>query len=307
MKRFALVLALIVGPGLSTRAVEIDVTNIDTSQTITYNTLNPDNPSNPSGAVSGWDTGWGTDSHSNIVTGWSYVGQDNGASATYLGNGWVITAAHVGAHTFTLKDATGTAQTYDVTYTAPAFTRTFLVGSTPTVFTSDLTLFRISGSESDGTLPDLPPLTINTTDPFPPVGSSVVMVGYGGVGKAWGQNVVTNNNQGVGVDSYGTVDFSTAYTPVGTGNNAVLVSGDSGGGDFVFNTTLGIWELAGINEAVDTDNTSPTYNSSYMVQLSNYYSDIVTAMAIPEPGTWALLGMGLCMLICVGRSRSRSS
>lgn len=36
------------------------------------------------------------------VVGWDYVGTINGASGVYLGNGWVITASHVGASTFTL-------------------------------------------------------------------------------------------------------------------------------------------------------------------------------------------------------------
>ncbi len=37
------------------------------------------------------------------TTGWNYVGSVNGNSAVYLGNGWVLTAAHVGANNLTLN------------------------------------------------------------------------------------------------------------------------------------------------------------------------------------------------------------
>jgi len=43
--------------------------------------------------IPNWNTGWPASN----ATGWNYVGQDNGSSAVYLGNGWVLTAAHVGA------------------------------------------------------------------------------------------------------------------------------------------------------------------------------------------------------------------
>src|ERR1700734_1830127 len=48
--------------------------------------------------ISGWDSGGGASG----VTGWDYVGTVNDASGVYLGNGWVLTAGHVGAGTFVL-------------------------------------------------------------------------------------------------------------------------------------------------------------------------------------------------------------
>src|SRR5271170_6434745 len=52
--------------------------------------------------VPNWTIGWpGTG-----VTGWNYVGSIGSASAVYLSNGWVITAAHVGAGNFVLGSTT---------------------------------------------------------------------------------------------------------------------------------------------------------------------------------------------------------
>ena len=48
--------------------------------------------------MANWTSGWGGPE----ITGWDYVGQVNGASGVYLGNGWVLTAAHVGAGNFTV-------------------------------------------------------------------------------------------------------------------------------------------------------------------------------------------------------------
>jgi len=55
-----------------------------------------------SSSLSSWSSGWGA---GNTHDGWDYVGQVGGASdasGVYLGNGWVITAGHVGALDFTL-------------------------------------------------------------------------------------------------------------------------------------------------------------------------------------------------------------
>jgi hypothetical protein len=52
----------------------------------TYQTAAPGNAQ-----VANWNSGWAASG----ITGWNYVGEINGgASATYLGNGWVLTAGH---------------------------------------------------------------------------------------------------------------------------------------------------------------------------------------------------------------------
>jgi len=245
-----------------------------------FNTTAPTNSD-----IANWNssTAWGASG----ITGWDYVGQINGASGVYLGNGWVLTAAHVGAGSF-LLDGT----TYSVVSGSSQSITTTGFG------TADLILFQIS------TLPTLPNLTLSLSTPA--LGSSVAMLGYGGGGgnETWGLNSVTANNLLVpltaGSTTYKSADFETAYgtTAYGT-NNAQLIVGDSGGGDFIYNTFTGKWELAGINEGVDAS------HNSYLVQLSYYNSQIAPIVATPEPGTWVLLVMGLTFLGYCSRYRDR--
>lgn len=231
--------------------------------------------------VSNWTTGWG----SSEVTGWDYVGSVNHASGVYLGNGWVLTAAHVGAGTFTLQG---------ITYTAVAGSAR---GFSDAFGTADLTLFQIVSG------PDLPQLVITETAPLTfsssHPGTQVVMIGYGGgYGETWGLNTVTNNNLSVTVQgySYVTVDFKTTYGTTTAGetsitNNAKLVTGDSGGGAFTYDSTTNQWLLAGINEAVAAN------SSSYFVELSHYASQINNIVNVPEPQTYVLLGTGFAVFL----------
>ncbi len=260
---------LLVATAFSLRAVEIV-----TSTNSYYNTSDTISLTLPS-----WSSGWGSGGD-----GWNYVGQVNGASAIYLGDGWVLTAGHVGSGTFTLDGYTYT--TTGVSYS------TFTNSSTGTT-NADLTLFQISTTSTTGHLLSLSSLTITSSLQS---GSTDVIIGYGGGSESWGINTITATNQLVSVSGYLSVDYSTAYGTTGgpghsTTNNAELVTGDSGGANFV--NVSGTWELAGINEAVDTNT-----GTSYFVQLSTYQSQITAIMsAVPEPGTWALLGLGLLSIM----------
>ena len=250
-----------------------------TSTNSYFNTSN-----NISGTLTNWSTGWG---ESNTNTGWNYVGSVNGASGVYLGNGWVLTAGHVGAGNFTLDG-----NIYDYTGSYYTFTNN-LTGTN----LADLTLFRVSTSSITGLALVMPSLTISSNAPtaFSPftTGSQVVMIGNGG-GKSWGVNTVTTNNIGVtpGGTSYISIDFATAHGTTTSftrsiTNNAELVVGDSGGGDFI--DVSENWQLAGINEAIDAN------GGSYMIQLSSYDSQIesIMASAVPEPKDFGLLGLGV--------------
>jgi len=226
-------------------------------------------------SVPSWSNGWGRTG----IDGWSYVGSMNGASGVYLGNGWVITAGHVGAGNFTLNGNTYNSTGYSYT--------NFTASINGTNFPSDLNLFQISTISTTGNTPNLPSLTIasstptffsNSTRTNQVSQSQVVMIGFGG-GQSWGVNNVTGVNQGVLVNSsgnsYGTTDFSTTYGSLSSfytsiTNNAKLVTGDSGGGDFM--KIGGNWVLAGINEATDSN------GNSYMVQLSSYASVITNVI-----------------------------
>jgi hypothetical protein len=288
LSRF-LPLFLLIATTFSVKAVEI----VTTTNSY-FNTTD-----NISLALPSWASGWGS---GNTNNGWNYLGQVNGASGTYLGNGWVLTAGHVGAGSFTLNG-----NTYNSTgYSYSSFT----YNSTNT---ADLTLFKISTTSTTGNTLSLSALTLasNAPTPFSGVqsGSTNVMVGYGGGSESWGINTVTANNTPVTVSGYSflSVDYVTAHGTVTAGaqsitNNAELIGGDSGGGNFI--NVSGSWQLAGINEGVDTS------GNSYLVQLDYYQAQIKSVMAaVPEPGTWAFLGLGLSALLSFSflKNRKRDS
>ena len=264
-------LLVIAGALPSARAVEKLV-----GATVSYNTTAPTGVD-----ITNWSTGWPTGG----VTGWDYVGIVAGgggaASGVYLGNNWVLTAAHVGAGTFTLGG---------ISYTAVG------PGQGLPSSTADVWLFQISSA------PPLLAMPIAASPPTPfsllDAGSSVAMIGFGDGGavtnKTWGLNTVTQTSQNVHLTDtpYTTTDFETDYGTTTFGissvtNNYLLSLGDSGGGDFIYNSSTSKWELAGINEAVDGS------NNSYMVQLSSYRTQINAIIATPEPSVATLLGLGV--------------
>lgn len=233
--------------------------------------------------ITNWSSGWGASG----ITGWDFVGNVNGASGVYIGNGWVLTAGHVGPGNFTLQGTTYTA------VNGSALTLTDTNG------TADLTMFQIASA------PALPLLPIATTAPTPfsnfNAGTSVVMLGFGGgQGETWGENTVTTTNLLVQITSYGTtfntIDFKTAFGTTTAGrsrvtNTAQFIAGDSGGGDFNYDTSSGRWKLVGINEATDAN------NNAYMVDLSHYAAQINKAVpVVPDPRILTLFGITVAWL-----------
>jgi len=220
--------------------------------------------------LANWNSGWSSGTN----TGWNYVGQVNGASGVYLGNNWVITAAHIGAGNFSLGGTT---------YSVVAGSAHGITSGTDSV---DLTLFKLSSA------PSLTALTLPGSSQDLS-GMTTAMIGFGGGhGETWGADTISNNLYYVTPSGYTyvSIDFQTLY---GSGNTAVLVGGDSGGGDFVYSN--GHWLLAGINEAVDG-----SFNS-YMVDLSQYKSQINAIVGVPEPDALLLAGIGA--FICLSRHR----
>jgi hypothetical protein len=225
--------------------------------------------------IPNWNTGWGAGS----VTGWDYVGEINGAGGVYLGFGWVLTAGHVGAGTFTLPNGPG-AGTYQVTGTSKSISNS--------AGTADLTLFQISNPPSPTALP---PLILSVSLPVAfsatQAGSPVALLGFGGGhGLTWGFDTVTEINQSITPDgfSYVSNDFFTDNGTVVRGsssitNNWTLGGDDSGGGDFTYNSATGKWELTGINEVTGSysdysGNFDGNGTFSGMVQLDTYAPQI---------------------------------
>jgi len=99
-----------------------------------------------------WTTGWGGGG----ITGWNYVGQVNGASGVYLGNGWVLTAAHVGMGNFILSGNT---------YEAVAGSSHSISNSNGTV---DVVLFQINTTAlGSNAILSLPALVLNSSGRSP--------------------------------------------------------------------------------------------------------------------------------------------
>jgi hypothetical protein len=255
---------------------------------MTGNTFNTTAPT--SANIPNWNTGWG----SSTVSGWNYVGVVNGATGVYLGNGWAMTVGHVGNGSLTLGGTT-----------YPLLQGSLHTFTNPDGSDIDLCVFKLSVS------PSLPALSISGVDPVAfsqnQAGSGVAMIGFaGGKGETWGYNAVTEVNSLQQVSFYTSNDFETdlGKTTAGTSsvtNNAFLVSGDSGGGDFIFNSATQSWTLAGLNEAIDDS------NNSYLVQLDTYapqISAITGLTSLPEPSSTGLLGFGLLMWL--GRFRAVS-
>jgi len=247
-------------------------------------TLNTTAPT--SSDIPNWDTGWTQPAGQTGVTGWNYVGTVAGgggtASGVYLGNNWVLTAGHVGTGTFTLG---GTA--YSV---VPGSARSISNSNG----TADICLFQITPA------PNLPALNIATLGPS--VGDSVAMLGYGDRGsithETWGLNKVTQVNELITPSGYSYVstDFETAYGV--DSNEYYLVLGDSGGGDFVYNSPNGPWQLTGINEAVGSNNPP----DSYFVELSTYATQIdaiVSPQGVPAMPAWGWVVLPVLILLVV--------
>jgi hypothetical protein len=213
--------------------------------------------------------------------GFDHVGRVNSPSGVYLGNGWVLTAAHV---------IIGETEFGGVGYLPVPGSAVQLVN--PNQSLADLQVFQIDPS------PSLPLLPIRSTTPNQNANVTMIAVGlsrgdptswmgydgyYWGAtdGKRWGTNRVS------GTAYIGTHSFFTSFTEGGTTHEAHGASGDSGGGVFVKNG--GVWELAGLLLAVgpgtlpggQPGNAALYGNYTYAADLAQYRSQII-AITRPE-------------------------
>jgi hypothetical protein len=183
------------------------------------------------------------------VPGWANVGLRASMTAVYLGNGWVITARHVGAGDVVLGGVTHHGLAESTVQLGPGAGKPM----------PDLVAFRIEPR------PQLPTLSIRPTPPD--VGDRVVLVGAGcdrgastvwngkpgwlwgpHVQLRWGTNRVFAARVDVGVGEIVTQAFAMRFDAGETRHESQAAVGDSGGAAFI--EREGRYELAGILIAI---------------------------------------------------------
>ena len=214
------------------------------------------------------------------AVGFDHVGRIAGTTGVYLGDGWVLTAGHVGAGELTLGE-----KRY------PAVARSWIPvpgkgdGGSP-----DLGVFRIDPH------PPLPRLELARRPPTP--GDPLVLVGCGaGRGEAfewderrgwtwsgpsacrWGRNRIAAVGLDMPTGAAMTRVFATLFTD-GDPEEAQAAHGDSGGAGFAARPG-GRWVLAGIMIAVKGFPRQPPYtsvigNATHLADLSYYRAEILS-------------------------------
>lgn len=212
---------------------------------------------------------------------WQYIIRYglNNASAVYIGNGYLLTARHVGTSNSGLL-IRGTNYNRDTTFSPVPIT---LPGTTTTYV--DLQLQKISG---DPGLPALPIALSSTID----VNKSSVLVGWGkgkgtlvsGQGWNWGDNTTRSFRWGtnttgiftssvsytVGILTMNYTQLTVSFNSNQDANEAAATEGDSGSA--LFQSLSGTWTLGGITTVVSTLNSS-LYSPSdtiFFVRLRDY-------------------------------------
>ena len=209
--------------------------------------------------------------------GFGRIGVPAVASVVYLGNGWVLTANHVGDTDVTLDG---------VVY--PRVPGSRITFTNPDLSVPDLSAYRIDPH------PDLPILPIRASTPAN--GTPVVMIGHGvnrggpvtwgeyagfiaaaGQSIRWGTNVV----EGAGTLN-GSAAFATVFDPAVSADEAQGAYGDSGGAVYAKNVQ-GEWELAGIMFTLGVYEEQPydyvlEGNATYAIDLASYRDQIIAAV-----------------------------
>ena len=232
--------------------------------------------------------------------GFANVGVRGGGTAVYLNDGWVLTAAHVGA---------GSTLFNNTWYSEVPNSAVQLANPPGQAFTpyTDLLLYQIQGN------PNLPSIPVGSDHPAN--GWQVTMIGNGHDRNAsqaywtsswapasgpstyagyiwadanqirWGTNVIDSVGipEGIGNDSQ--TAFRTTFNSTGTPYEDQGSIGDSGGAVFHQGTSGG-WTLAGIMFTINNivgqpQGTSVFGDMTYSADLSVYRSEIYHTMALP--------------------------
>lgn len=265
--------------------------------------------------------------------GWANVGYINGASGIYLGAGWVLTAAHVGA---------GSISFAGISYSPLAGSSVVLTNSTIGRTTNtDLLMFQLTSTPAG-----LGPLTLASSAPT--LGTSVTMIGAGrdrgnliqwnvdtgadpwtwtqvssggnfagyqtleSSSMRWGTNTLSATDIWVNATN-GVPDvksFATIFNALSLDDNeAQAVLGDSGGA--VFTRKESAWELSGVMftvvgfDAQPSPTTTPVFGNVTLSADLSYYAPQIMSI-IPEPSTYALLVFSMLGVGVYAARRRRS-
>jgi len=227
--------------------------------------------------------------------GWDHQGSRSGLTVIYVGNGWILTAAHVPFGNVTMGG---------VSYSGVANSRV-------TIGSADLAAWELESP------PDLPPLSIRAN--VPSVGDEILLVGHGLSRSAdtftcgslqgydtsnpqvmrWGTNEIEAVGFDVQLSGFTTRSFYSEFDqppPGGSDNRcqagvdcseAQVATGDSGGAVYIKDGQE--WELAGVIYAASAYRCSaPEHSStaiygdrSFVSDLS-FYRDQILAIVRPE-------------------------
>ena len=246
--------------------------------------------------------------------GWDYVGFRGGLTAVYLGDGWVLTANHVGAGDLTLGGSV-----------YPYLPGTAVRLENPDQSLADLLVFAIDP------YPVMPSLPLVTSAPA--LGAELILIGNGrnrgsstswdpngppppgailgyewasGKSMRWGKNQVEDYEPSPVLGSF---SFSSFFDSGVSVDEAQSANGDSGGAAFVMEGSQ--WKLAGIIYAIGTYVDQPAATSlygqiTYSADLSVYREQILEIIALPEP-TVGLPAGTMLLLVLYARRRHRQS
>lgn len=227
---------------------------------------------------------------------WEHVGMVGMGSGVYLGDGYVLTSAHVGCYPFRMADGSH----YKPDYQSWTILKDGAGGR------SDLAIFRVT-CDKDSALARLGRLPIASSSPnsdsqlllfgsglsqsadpntLKSNGKILAVLGYRLQGQretTWGFNTLSElPGDPVKTGEFNTHCFVTQFDR--SGFEAQAADGDSGGASFVFNAELKRWELAGCIIGVTQKGTYIPFGSrTFLANLSRYRDQLpLTAEADHE-------------------------